>query len=147
MSGIQRPFPGLATAVPAPPPSVISQLTNSNPLAIANSSSAYLSNYSTMNNNPTVSNVFLDDQSNINRHFSNLDANIASFDLGAPAQFQTVGNATNSFYASQRTHTSPSATSAYPATFAYPTAGFNHHHHLTSNVDDGSFLIQNPSLT
>ncbi len=63
-----------------------------------------------------------------------------SIDLNVPIQFQS----TNSYYPSQRTHTSPSGT-AFPQLFAYIPPSFNHH--LSSNVDDNSLLIQNPSLT
>lgn len=146
MSGIQRPFPGLASvsSVQQPiNPSSIAQLTTGNPIGgIPTASSSYL------NNNPTT---FLDEPNNLNRHFPNLDPNLASIDLGVPTQFQTNTNSTNSYYPSQRTHTSPSATTSFSQLFNYVPSSFNHHHHhhhLSSNVDDASsLLIQNPSLT
>jgi len=144
MSGIQRPFPGLAPPVQQQSSS-ITQLTNPNPIAIP-SSSSYLTNYS--NVNQTNNTTFLDDQTNLTRHFPNLDPNLASIDLGVPTQFQTTNNSTNSYYPSQRTHTSPSGTASFPQIFGYVPPSFNHHHHhLSSNVDDASLLIQNPSLT
>lgn len=147
MPGIQRPFPGLASSSSSSvqqttnPPS-IAQLANVNPIAgIPSTSSSYL------NNNPT----FLDESNNLNRHFPNLDPNLASIDLGVPTQFQSTSNSTNSYYPSQRTHTSPSATTSFSQLFNYVPSSFNHHHHhhhhLSSNVDDASLLIQNPSLT
>jgi hypothetical protein len=146
MSGIQRPFPGLASTIQQPSTSSsITQLTNSNLIGIPTTSSSYLTNYSNINqtNNPT----YLDDQTNLNRHFPNLDPNLSSIDLGVPTQFQTTNNSTNSYYPSQRTHTSPSATTSFSQLFGYVPPSFNHHHHLSSNVDDASLLIQNPSLT
>lgn len=144
MSGIQRPFPGLASAssVQQTTNPSIAQLANINPLGgIPSASSSYL------NNNPP----FLDESNNLNRHFPNLDPNLASIDLGVPTQFQTNTNSTNSYYPSQRTHTSPSATASFSQLFNYVPSSFNHHHHhhhLSSNVDDASsLLIQNPSLT
>jgi hypothetical protein len=143
MSGIQRPFPGLASSVQQQTSSL--SLTNTNPIVILPppSTSSYYSNI-----NPTNNSTFLDDQPNLNRHFPNLDPNLASIDLGVPTQFQTTNNSTNSYYPSQRTHTSPSATASFPQLFGYVPPSFNHHHHhLSSNVDDASLLIQNPSLT
>lgn len=144
MPGIQRPFPGLASSSvqqATTNPSSITQLANVNPIAaIPNTSSSYLTN------NPN----FLDESNNLTRHFPNLDPNLASIDLGVPTQFQTNTNSTNSYYPSQRTHTSPSATTSFSQLFNYVPSSFNHHHHhhhLSSNVDDASLLIQNPSLT
>jgi hypothetical protein len=140
MSGIQRPFPGLASSIQQPTTSSsITQLTNSNAIGIpTTSSSSYLPNNTT----------YLDDQTNLNRHFPNLDPHLATIDLGVPTQFQTANNSTNSYYPSQRTHTSPSATASFSQLFGYIPPSFNHHHHhLSSNVDDASLLIQNPSLT
>jgi dual specificity tyrosine-phosphorylation-regulated kinase 1 len=140
MSGIQRPFPGLASSIQQPTTSSsITQLTNSNAIGIpTTSSSSYLPNNTT----------YLDDQTNLNRHFPNLDPHLATIDLGVPTQFQTANNSTNSYYPSQRTHTSPSGTASFPQIFGYVPPNFNHHHHhLSSNVDDASLLIQNPSLT
>lgn len=151
MSGIQRPFPGLASSIHQTPSSTISTLTqiaNPNPVTIPSSSASYLTNYS--NVNPTNTNTYLDEQNNITRHFPNLDSNITSVDLGAPTQFQTANNSTNSYYPSQRTHTSPSSAASFPQIFGYVPPSFshhNHHHHLSSNVDDATLLIQNPSLT
>jgi len=132
MPGIQRPFPGLASNV---------QQTN------LNSSSAAAVSTSTASYQPTNLN-YVDEQSNFNRHYSNIDA----IDSGFPTQFQTGSNSTNSFYPSQRTHTSPSTTAATSFTqfFNYvpPNLHHHHHHHLSSNVDDASsLLIQNHSLT
>lgn len=151
MSGIQRPFPGLASSVQQPPPppptlqsSSVTHLTNANPIVLPTSSSSYLTNYS--NVNPTNNPTYLDNQSNLTRHFPNIDP----VDLGVPSQFQTTTSSTNSYYPSQRTHTSPSATTSFPQLFGYVPPSFNnhhHHHHLSSNVDDASLLIQNPSLT
>ncbi len=147
MSGIQRPFPGLASTIQQPSTSSsITQLTNSNSIGIPTSS--YLANYS--NVNQTTNSTYMDDQTNLNRHFPNLDPSLASIDLGVPTQFQTTTNSTNSYYPSQRTHTSPSATTSFSQLFGYVPPSFNHHHHhhhLSSNVDDASLLIQNPSLT
>jgi len=146
MSGIQRPFPGLASTIQQPSTSSsITQLTNSNAIGIPTTSSSYLTNYS--NINQTTNPIYLDDQTNLNRHFPNLDPNLSSIDLGVPTQFQTTNNSTNSYYPSQRTHTSPSATTSFSQLFGYVPPSFNHHHHLSSNVDDASLLIQNPSLT
>jgi hypothetical protein len=152
MSGIQRPFPGLAPPVQQPVlSSSIATLNNTNSMGIPGGPSSYLTNYPGLNS--TANNTFLDDQTNLSRHFPNLDANLAPIDLGVPVQFQTTANATNSFYPSQRTHTSPSsvAAAAFPPAFGYLPPSFNHHHHhhhhLSSNVDDANFLIQNPSLT
>lgn len=53
------------------------------------------------------------------------------------------------FYAtSDRTHSSPSS-AGFPPLFNYLPTGYGHHHHshLSSNVDENSLLIQNPSLT
>lgn len=129
MSGIQRPFPGLASSVQQP--------STTQSIGIPTTSSSYLTNNTT----------FLDDQ---NRHFPNLDPNLVSIDLVAPTQFQTTNNSTNCYYPSQRTHTSPSATTSFSQLFGYVPPSYNnhhHHHHLSSNVDDTSLLIQNPSLT
>ncbi|CAF0999770.1 unnamed protein product [Adineta ricciae] len=152
MSGIQRPFPGLAPSIHQTPSSTISTLTqiaNPNPVTIPSSAASYLTNYS--NVNPTNTNTYLDEQNNITRHFPNLDSNITSVDLGVPTQFQTANNSTNSYYPSQRTHTSPSSAASFPQIFGYVPPSFSHHnhhhHHLSSNVDDASLLIQNPSLT
>lgn len=154
MSGIQRPFPGLAPHVQQPvSSSSIAPLNNTNSMGIPGGPSSYLTNYSGLNS--TANNTYLDDQTNLSRHFPNLDANLAPLDLGVPVQFQTTANSTNSFYPSQRTHTSPSsvvaAAAAFPPAFGYVPPSFNHHHHhhhhLSSNVDDANFLIQNPSLT
>jgi hypothetical protein len=145
MSGIQRPFPGLAQQ-PITTTSSITQLTNTNPIGLSTTSSSYLTNYANLNQptNPT----YIDEQTNLNRHFPNLDPNLASIDLGVPTQFQTTNNSTNSYYPSQRTHTSPSAPTSFTQLFGYVPPSFNHHHHhLSSNVDDASLLIQNPSLT
>jgi hypothetical protein len=159
MSGLQRPFPGLAAAVQQPSSSSsIAQLANSNPLSIPGLSTSYLTNYSNMNhtlaNNVNATNTYIDDATSLNRHFPNLDANPAPLDLAAPTQFQTATNSTNSFYPSQRVHTSPSATATFPPAFGYAPTSFNHHHHHhhhhnqhSLNVDDAPFLIQNPSLT
>jgi hypothetical protein len=136
MSGIQRPFPGLASSIQQPS-TTSSSISQS--IGIPTTSSSYLTNNAT----------FLDDQTNLNRHFPNIDPNLASIDLGVPTQFQTTNNSTNSYYPSQRTHTSPSATTSFSQLFGYVPPSFNHHHHhhLSSNVDDTSLLIQNPSLT
>jgi hypothetical protein len=107
MSGIQRPFPGLASSIQQPSSSSI---TNPNPIGIPlPSTSSYYSNI-----NPTNNSTFLDDST---RHFPNIDPNLASIDLGVPTQFQTTNNSTNSYYPSQRTHTSPSATASFPQLF------------------------------
>ncbi len=161
MTGIHRPFPGLAGAQPTPlqPSSAIPLLTNSNvnvgqaPLP---SNSSYLTNYTTAavvqaSTLPLTSNnafTITGDEQTINRHYQHLDTGIGSVELNAPSQFQSTTTSTNSYYPSQRTHTSPSA-SAFPPLFAYAPPAFNHHHHhhLSSTVDDGSLLIQNPSLT
>jgi len=50
----------------------------------------------------------------------------------------------NNYYPTQRTQTSPSGI-AFPQLFTYVPPSFNHH--LSSNVDDNSLLIPNPSLT
>ncbi|CAM2697830.1 unnamed protein product [Rotaria socialis] len=148
MSGIQRPFPGLAPPVQQQSAnSSITQITNVNQIgSIPTSSSSYLTNYP--NINQTTHTTFIDDPTNLNRHFSNIDANIPAIDLGVSTQFQTTNNSTNSYYPTQRIHTSPSATASFPQYFGYVPPSFNHHHHhLSSNVDDASLLIQNPSLT
>ncbi|CAF1550181.1 unnamed protein product [Rotaria sordida] len=146
MPGIQRPFPGLAPSVQQQSSnSSIAQLTNVNQIGIPTSSSSYLTNYP--NVNQTNNTTFNDDPTNINRHFPIIDTNLASIDLSVPTQFQTTNNSTNSYYPSQRIHTSPSATASFPQFFGYVPPSFNHHHHLSSNVDDASLLIQNPSLT
>lgn len=146
MSGIQRPFPGVAPTVQQPTSnSSITQLTNINPIGIPSTTSSYLTNYP--NANQTNNTTFIDDPASLNRHYPNLDTNLASIDLGVPTQFQTTNNSTNSYYPSQRIHTSPSATASFPQFFGYAPPSFNHHHHLSSNVDDASMLIQNPSLT
>ena len=151
MSGIQRPFPGLAPPVQQPvSSSSMAPLNNTSSMGIPGGPSSYLPNYPGIN--PTANNTFLDDQTNLSRHFPNLDANLAPIDLGVPVQFQTAANATNSFYPSQRTHNSPPSAATFPPAFGYAPPSFNHHHphhhhHLSSNVDDASFLIQNPSLT
>ncbi|CAF3395606.1 unnamed protein product [Rotaria sp. Silwood1] len=62
-----------------------------------------------------------------------------SIDLAAPTEFQS----TNSYYPSQRTHTSPSGTT-FPPLFTYVPQNFNHH--LSSTIDDNSLLIQNPII-
>ncbi|CAF1056013.1 unnamed protein product [Rotaria sordida] len=62
-----------------------------------------------------------------------------SIDLAAPIEFQS----TNSYYPSQRTHTSPSGTT-FPPLFTYVPQNFNHH--LSSTIDDNSLLIQNPII-
>jgi hypothetical protein len=141
MSGIQRPFPGVAPVQQQPSSSSIAQLANTSTIGMPTTSS-YLTNYPTLTSNNTT---FIDDQTNLNRHFPNLEP----IDLGVPTQFQITNNLTNSFYPTQRTHTSPSATASFPQLFGYVPPSFNHHHHhhLSSNVDDASLLIQNPSLT
>lgn len=147
MSGIQRPFPGLAQQQQQPPLPTATTVTNSNPIGLSTTSSSYLSNYSNLNQ--ATNTTYIDDQTNVNRHYPNLDPNLASIDLGVPTQFQTTNNSTNSYYPSQRTHTSPSAATSFTQLFGYVQPNFNHHHHhLSSNVDDApSLLIQNPSLT
>ncbi|CAF1339042.1 unnamed protein product [Adineta steineri] len=148
MSGIQRPFPGLAPPVQQPSStttSSITQISNPNPIAIP-SASSYLTNYS--NVNPPSTATYLDDQTNISRHFATIDPNLAPFDLNPPTQYQTTNHSTNSYFPSQRTYTSPSSSTSFPQIFGYAPPTFNHHHHhLSSNVDDASLLIQNPSLT
>ena len=150
MSGIQRPFPGLAPVAQQPSSSgSIAQLASTNPLMLGalSSSASYLQNYPTANqamgSNVAANATYLDDPSNLNRHFPSLDPNLAAIDLGVASQFQTASN----YYPSQRNHASPSATAPFPHLFGYAQPGFNHHHHLSSNVDDASLLIQNPSLT
>lgn len=59
-----------------------------------------------------------------------------SIDFNVPIQYPS--------YPSTRTQISPSGT-AFPQLFTYAPPSFNHH--LSSNVDDNSLLIQNPSLT
>ena len=58
-------------------------------------------------------------------------------DLTAPSEFQS----TNNYYPSQ---ISPLGTT-YPPLLTYMPQNFNHH--LSSNIDDNSLLIRNPSLT
>lgn len=147
MSGIQRPFPGMAPPVQQPSANApITQMTNVNQIGgIPTSTASYLTNYPNVNQTSTT--TFIDDTTNLNRHFPTMDTNIGTIDLGVPTQFQTTNNSTNSFYPTQRIHSSPSATASFPPYFGYVQPSFNHHHHLSSNVDDASLLIQNPSLT
>lgn len=156
MSGIQRPFPGVASAATVQQqqqqgPAIQSASASANPLgSLLGSSSSYLPNYSAV---PTS--IVPADQTHLNhRHFAPLDANLASIDLPAPnpypANTNSISNSNANFYGSQRIHPSPSGPIGYPAAFGgYASNSFNHHHHhhhLSSN-DDASFLIQNPSLT
>jgi hypothetical protein len=79
--------------------------------------------------------------SGIQRPYPSQQLTNDSIDLNVPMQFQSTNN---SYYPSQRTQISPSGT-AFPQLFTYVPPSFNHH--LSSNVDDNSLLIQNPSLT
>ena len=137
IQGIQRPFPALVPSISQ------QQLTNVNSIGMQTSTSSYLTNYPNINQTNTT--TYIDDSTNLNRHF---DSNITSVDLSVPTQFQTTPNLTNSYFSSQRIHTSPSATSSFPQLYSYVQPSFNHHHHhLSSTIDDASLLIQNPSLT
>ena len=154
MSGIQRPFPGVASAATVQQQqgsAIQAASASTNPLgSLSGSSSAYLPSHSTV-----PSSTFPADQTHLNhRHFAPLDANLASIDMSAPNPYppntNSISNSNANFYGSQRIHPSPSGHIGYPAAFGgYAPNSFNHHHHhhhLSSN-DDASFLIQNPSLT
>ncbi len=67
------------------------------------------------------------------------DSFISGIQRPYPAQQESID--LKNYYPTQ---TSPSGT-GFPQLFTYVPPNFNHH--LSSNIDDNSLLIQNPSLT
>jgi len=77
-------------------------------------------------------------------HWQATDTFLSGIQRSYPPNQQLTNDAMDmkNFYSTSAT--SPSATT-FPQIFTYVQPNFNHR--LTSNVDDNSLLIQNPSLT